>query len=194
MRALVQAPTVEEALLGVYRTLGSNLFDRSATVAWPYYGMTHKSVELFINTQHAETTARQQDELNRNNAVQASIPEETLRRLSPPTVQVPTDDISQVVDARNREMCQKTRDTLQATFDMSQYNLRYQARQSGLIGEALSHHNQGRRQGAGRSAAVTAQLVEMVNRLPNAPPQLITHIARLDQRTPNPMVDNRQHP
>lgn len=125
--------------------------------------------------------------------MQARIPEETLRRLIPPTVQVPTDGISQVVDANNRELRQTMRDTLQATFDISQENLREQARQSGIIGYASVQHNQGRMQDAERMAAVTAQLAEVVNRLPNVPTQLVTNIANLDQRTQNQVVDNRQY-
>ena len=118
MTALVQVPTFEEALLGVERRIGGSLPDRTATLEWPYYEMTRKSVEELAKEQQAESTARQQDELIRNIAVQASIPEETLRRLIPPTVQVPTDGISQMVEANNSELCQTMRDTLQATFDI----------------------------------------------------------------------------
>ena len=122
-----------------------------------------------MKKQQAESTARPQDDLIRNIAVQASIPEETLRRLTPPTVQAPTDGISQVVDANNRELRHTMRDTLQATFDISQDNLREQARQSGIIGHAIVHHNQGRMQDAERMTAVAAPLAEVVNRLPNVP-------------------------
>ena len=66
--------------------------------------MTRKSVEELAKKQQAESTARQQDELIRNIAVQASFPEEALRRLIPPTVQVPTDGTSQVVEANNSEL------------------------------------------------------------------------------------------
>lgn len=166
MTALVQVPTFEEALLGVDRRIGGNLPDRTATIGWPYYEMTRKSVEGRVKQQQAETQARQQDELIRNIAMQARIPEETLRRLVPPTIQVSTDGISQVVEANNRELRQTMRDTLQATFDISQENLRKQARQSGLIGDVVVQRNQGRMQDAERMAAVTVQLAEVVNRLP----------------------------
>ena len=85
------------------------------------------------------------------------------------------------------------RDTRQATIYMYQENLREQARQSGLIGEAITRHNQGRVQDAERMAAVTAQSAEAVTRLPNVPPQLITHLVKLDQRTQNNMVGNRPY-
>ena len=79
-------------------------------------------------------------------------------------------------------MRQTMPDTLQATLEMSHYTVRKQARQRGLIGEALTRHNQGRVQNAERMDAVTAQLAAMVNRLPHVPPQLITRLANLDQK------------
>ena len=45
MSALVQVPTFEEALLGVYRRIGGSLPDRTTTLEWPYYEMTRKSVD-----------------------------------------------------------------------------------------------------------------------------------------------------
>lgn len=47
--------------------------------------------------------------------------------------------------------------------------------------------------GAARMAADTAQPAEVVNRLPNVPPPLITLIVKLDQRAQNHVVDNRQY-
>ena len=84
MTALVQVPSCEEALLGVARSIGGNLPDRTATLEWPYYEMTRKSVEELVKKQQAESTARQQDKLIRTIAVQANIPEEARRRLIPP--------------------------------------------------------------------------------------------------------------
>lgn len=125
--------------------------------------------------------------------MQARIPEGTLRCLIPPTVQVPTDGISQVVEASNRDVRQTMRDMLQATFDIAQANLREHARQSGNKGYANEPHNHGRMQVAERMAAVIAQLADVVNVCPHVPPQLITNIAHLDQRTPNLVTDNRQY-
>ena len=50
MTALVQVPTFEEALLGVDRRFGGSLPDRTATIEWPYYELTRKSVEELIKT------------------------------------------------------------------------------------------------------------------------------------------------
>ena len=106
MSALVQVPTFEDALLGVERTIGCKLPARSATLERPYYAMARKSVKGLVKMQQAESTTRQQDELIRTIAIQASIPEDTLRRLIQPTVQVPTDGIRQVVDANSSDMRQ----------------------------------------------------------------------------------------
>lgn len=48
MASLVQMPTFEEAVLGVERTIGSQIPYRSATLAWPYSEMTCNSVNELI--------------------------------------------------------------------------------------------------------------------------------------------------
>lgn len=63
MTALVQVPTFEEALLGVERCIGGNLPDRTATLEWPYYEMTRKSVEELVKQNatgrvHGKTAGR----------------------------------------------------------------------------------------------------------------------------------------
>ena len=62
MTALVQVPTFEEALLGVDRRIGGSLPDRTATLAWPYYEMTRKSVEELVKKAtgrvHGKTAGR----------------------------------------------------------------------------------------------------------------------------------------
>lgn len=98
-----------------------------------------------------------------------------------------------MVDANNSEMRQTMRDTLQATFDISHVILREPARQSGVIGEAFIRKHQKRMQDAGRMAAVTAQLADVVNRLPIVPPQWVTNSAKLGQSTQRQMRDNRQY-
>ena len=162
MTALVQVPTFEEALLGVDRKIKGSLPDRSATIEWPYYETTRNSLEELTKKQRAESEARQQYVFIRNIAVQATIPEETLRRLIPGDVTVPTNGIGRGLEAHQRELRQTMEDTLRTTFTISQANLQEQARQSGIIGDAIMRHNEGRMQDAAQFAAITAQLAEVV--------------------------------